>query len=700
LASDGPCESSNLLPILSSDRVAPDSVRVGHVRKSRMSRRRAAVLIGLHVAFLLHLLHWKLAGTTLSPLEPSETVETLATGVINAGAILFGASILATLILGRFFCGWACHLVALQDLCAWLLTKVGLRPRPLRSRTLVFVPLAAALWMFALPVLAQLAAGDGLPQASVGLQTSAIWRTFPGLGVSLLTFFVCGFAMIYLLGAKGFCTYACPYGGIFGLVDQLAPGAIRVTDACVGCGHCTSVCTSNVEVSHEVHVFGQVTNPGCMKCMDCVSTCPEDALYYGFGKPALFTAARSRARQIDLRRLLPQFSWLEEIVLVLTFAVSIPIFGGLYGAVPFLLALALSAITSFAALLLLRLLRSPDVTLQHYTLASEGRLTRAGRVFAAASSVWLLFTLHSGWVRTHVRLAEFHMARTESVQAAAWAQNGAVLSSLPEPVQAAALAAADQLGRAEALGLFADPSLSRDRALLALIAGDLPAAEAHLRTMIAISPRQADTHFRLAEVLMLRRKHDEALVSYRRAVERSPHQLAYQERLFRAERASGDWKSGLRTLEAILHQRPDHPTARAELGALLLITGSIPRGIVELTRAVEEQPENALARYNLGAALARSRRDLKLAARHLEAAWQLAPEHPSMSAALIADVLIRSGQAERAEALARQALASRPDDRKLLHVRARALLEMGNEAEGRPLLERAERGPASEQPAP
>jgi Flp pilus assembly protein TadD len=189
-------------------------------------------------------------------------------------------------------------------------------------------------------------------------------------------------------------------------------------------------------------------------------------------------------------------------------------------------------------------------------------------------------------------------------------------------------------------------------------------------------------------------------VSYRRAVERSPHQLAYKERLFRAERASGDWKSGLRTLEEILHQRPDHPTARAELGALLLITGSIPRGIVELTRAVEEQPENALARYNLGAALARSRRDLKLAARHLEAAWQLAPEHPSMSAALIADVLIRSGQAERAEALARQALARRPDDRKLLHVRARALLEMGNEAEGRPLLERAERGPASEQPAP
>ena len=131
-----------------------------------------------------------------------------------------------------------------------------------------------------------------------------------------------------------------------------------------------------------------------------------------------------------------------------------------------------------------------------------------------------------------------------------------------------------------------------------------------------------------------------------------------------------------------------------------MVTGSIPRGIAELTRAVEEHPENPVPRYNLGAALAASSRDLTLAAHHLEAAWELAPEHPAMSAAVIADVLIRAGHSERAEALARQALARRPDDPRLLHVRGRALVAMGNEAEGRPLMERAEHGQAAAPHAP
>jgi len=661
------------------------------VRKSRMSRRRAAVLIGLHLAFLLHLLHWRLTGSTLSPLEPSETVESLLTGVINAGAILFGVSILATLVLGRFFCGWACHLVALQDLCAWLLMKIGVRPKPLRSRALVFVPIGAALWMFALPVIAQLMVGDPRPEVSLHLQTRAMWQTFPSLGVALLTFFVCGFALVYLLGAKGFCTYACPYGGIFGLVDQLAPGAIRVTDACVGCGHCTAVCTSNVEVSHEVHVFGQVTSPGCMKCMDCVSTCPEDALYFGFGKPALFTAARARARKIDLTRLIPQFSWPEEILLVVVFVASFAVFQGLYGLVPLLLSLALAAITSFVALLLLRMLRSPEMTLQHYALVASGRWTSIGRVFAATSALWLIFALHSGWVRTHSRLAEFQMSRTESAHAAAWAQNLIELQQLTPQVRAALLAAAHHLQRAQTLGLFADARLPRQRAVLALVVGDPAAAAEQLRAAIELSPRHAKTHFQLAEVLMLHGRHAEAAESHQAAIDRSPHSLLYRERLFVAQRAGRDASGATATLAGILEQWPDHPTARAELGALLLNTGSVPQGIAELTRAVEEQPANALARYNLGTALAAYTGDLALAAAELAAAWELAPGHPAMFPAQIADVLIRSGNARAAEEIARQGLERAPSDPRLLHARARALLEMGDETVGRPLLERAER---------
>src|SRR5262245_36529431 len=92
--------------------------RCGTPRRSPRSWRRAAALILVHLLVVVHVAHWKTTGRTVTPLEPSEAMQTLELGYVNAGAIVFAALILLTLLLGRFFCGWACHVVAYQDLCA------------------------------------------------------------------------------------------------------------------------------------------------------------------------------------------------------------------------------------------------------------------------------------------------------------------------------------------------------------------------------------------------------------------------------------------------------------------------------------------------------------------------------------------------------------------------------------------------------
>src|SRR5262249_15153974 len=125
----------------------PHKTRCSEPRLSRRAKWRALVLVLVHVAVIAHVVHWKVTGRTLSPLEPSESMQTLEEGLLNAGFVLFTIAILATLVAGRFFCGWACHLVAYQDLCAWILKRLKLRPKPLRSRLLVFVPLGAAFYM-------------------------------------------------------------------------------------------------------------------------------------------------------------------------------------------------------------------------------------------------------------------------------------------------------------------------------------------------------------------------------------------------------------------------------------------------------------------------------------------------------------------------------------------------------------------------
>ncbi|MFT7543079.1 MAG: polyferredoxin [Gammaproteobacteria bacterium] len=316
------------------------------------------------------------------------------------------------MLLGRFFCGWACHVVAYQDLAALLLRRLGLRPRPVRSRLLLVVPFYAAFSMFAWPSIERhWIAGEELPALAWHLTTGAFWERFPGVGMTLATVVVCGGLIIWVLGAKGFCTYACPYGALFGLVGRHAPGKIRVSDACEGCGHCTAVCTSEVRVHAEVARFGQVVDAGCMRCMDCVSACPKDALSFGFG---LDPGAKAKGRLGFLARLARppkensrwDFGWGEELLLVSICALSVWSLRGAYGLVPFLLALALAVLVAFGSVTLLRLVTEKSLLVQHIQLRLNGRFTGAGLASLLLLPLALVLVAHTGLVQFHAKEGE------------------------------------------------------------------------------------------------------------------------------------------------------------------------------------------------------------------------------------------------------------------------------------------------------
>jgi ferredoxin len=69
-----------------------------------------------------------------------------------------------------------------------------------------------------------------------------------------------------------------------------------------------------VIVHAEVKEYGMVVDPGCMKCMDCVSVCPNDALYFGFGKPAI-AVKKSITKNYSL-------TWPEELFAATVFFLS------------------------------------------------------------------------------------------------------------------------------------------------------------------------------------------------------------------------------------------------------------------------------------------------------------------------------------------------------------------------------------------
>ncbi len=382
------------LPVLQN----PAPQKEGKIRDSRASRWRAAALIALNLLMIAHIIQWRFSGQTISPIEPSEAMHTLQRGAVNAGFIFFALAILATLIFGRFVCGWGCHILALQDFCAWILKKIGLKPKPFRSRLLIFVPLIVALYMFVYPTVYRFfvkpATEPLFPQWTNHLVTSNFWETFPPVLVAIPFLFICGFMTVYFLGQKGFCTYACPYGGFFSLADKVAPGRIRVDqDACHSCGHCTAVCTSNVLVHAEVREYGMVVDPGCMKCMDCVSVCPNDALYFGFGKPALGVSKKIEKNY--------SLSWTEEIAAALVFAAGFFAVWDVYQLVPMLMALGIACVTTFLAVKIWQLVGKNNLAFFGSNLKSSGTIQKAGWTFLSFALIWVGLNAHSGWVRYH-----------------------------------------------------------------------------------------------------------------------------------------------------------------------------------------------------------------------------------------------------------------------------------------------------------
>jgi polyferredoxin/thioredoxin-like negative regulator of GroEL len=386
---------------------------------TRRGRWRTGVLILVHLLIFAHIVQWLITGSTISPVEPSESMKTLELGLVNAGFIMFALAILSTLIFGRFFCGWLCHVVALQDACAWLMNRIGIRPKQFRSRLLVFAPLVLGFYMFIWPNFKRFAIAPLLERADIAwpawlrpvaaraewkneMVVTDFWATFPDWYIAIPFLLVCGFVTVYFLGAKGFCTYACPYGGIFRPVDRIAPVRIKVTDACIQCGHCTSVCTSNVRVSEEVHDFGMVVDPGCMKCMDCVEACPSDALYLGLGGPALGKKPRnkeSRQRSKSKAQRRYDMTWPEEIAGAVIFIGAFLATRGMLEQVPMLLAGGAAAIVTFLVMTAWWVLVRPNARLSGLTLKQKGRVRFAGVALVLVTAVLIGLVTWGGQAR-------------------------------------------------------------------------------------------------------------------------------------------------------------------------------------------------------------------------------------------------------------------------------------------------------------
>ncbi len=216
--------------------------------------------------------------------------------VLAATLVATFAFLLATLVLGRAWCGWSCPQTVLSDLTSWVVPERRARPRrwrrPLGLAAAVGVSAlfpAAFLWYFVPPAefLSRLVAGRLGPVLSVS------WAVLAAVLLADLT-----------LLRQVFCSTACPYARLQGvLLDRdslvVAYDGRRSAD-CIDCDACVRVCPTGIDIRHGLQMQ-------CIACAACIDACQPimrklgrapDLVGYFLGEPGGREAPAPRLRRL------------------------------------------------------------------------------------------------------------------------------------------------------------------------------------------------------------------------------------------------------------------------------------------------------------------------------------------------------------------------------------------------------------------
>ncbi|MBM4051181.1 MAG: 4Fe-4S binding protein [Planctomycetes bacterium] len=617
---------------------------------SRMSRKRFTVLLVVQALMIVHVLHWLWAETTLAPIEPSETMETVKHGVITVGTIFFALALGSTAILGRWFCGWGCHVVLLQDACAALLARLGIRPRPFRSRVLLWLPFLLALYMFVWPLVYRLALAPIMqpdltwPGFSMKLVTDDYWTAFPGWAVGIPFLLVCGALTVVFLGNKGYCTYACPYGGFFAPLDRFARARIRVSDACDQCGHCTAVCTSNVRVHEEVRDFRMVVDSGCMKCMDCVSACPKQALSFGFGAgPGQSVPAAARLFDLSIA---------NEVLIAAVGGVS---FLAAYSLLPLLFASGLAACITWVVWTGWCALASRDASALGVVLRQAGRLRAAGAVAVIAAVGALAVVLPTAAAGVAAWTADRLDRKVLVAEQMVFDADGV----LPDRETLELVDAASAwYSRARSIGQGGWAVLpSRDREFSMRLAWLAAVKRDHARALELLQAMHAEATneiiaMSVARILRAARRGDESRAWVADALAGHPAWEAIREEEILWLMSEARNEEAIEAARAWVAARPDSLNGLRRLSVVLVERGSgdgeVHEGIALVDRTLELAPGNAGAMLVKANGLARLGQN-NAAVATLQEAVRMAPAARGLWEAL-ADACARAGREMEAQA--------------------------------------------------
>jgi len=188
--------------------------------------------------------------------------------------------------------------------------------------------------------------------------------------------------------------------------------------------------------------------------------------------------------------------------------------------------------------------------------------------------------------------------------------------------------------------------------------GELEAAVAAYRQVLAVAPGFAEAYNNLGSALLALRQDKDACAAYRRAVSLNPTYAEAYANLGAALVRLGTFAEADAACQKAITLKPDWPDGHGTLGAALLRLGRHGEAVAALQRAISLRADYADAHANLGAAFVRMER-FEEAIAACRKAVALQPDHADAYANL-GGAYVRLERFDEAIAACRKAVALRP----------------------------------------